>query len=656
MKTHRLFGLCRPPAATPFANGPARWVWLMGLLWLGISALAPATLRAQTLAQVDPAKSWQGYMNVFNLPADGGGYQFGSAWGAGDLRATFVGGTNLVLQPCTNVWETTNTYWVKADGVSPNKNMDASFYVQDDTLVGQNLTFVGTCLSNTLTGDYSSQAFIKIFDGGYNLLASVTTNLIAGQFFSITLAAVAGAVHVQYGFETVGPDANPATADSLGQVVIAVPVGVTVVTDPAKFWAGYMAWAPVDPGSAYGGYGAGAWGVADLRAIFTQTNLVLLPNTNTYNPTDPYWVNTNADTGANIMTASCYVTDDTIVNTNVIFTGYCRSYTLASNYTAYAFIKMFNSDYSAYLGGAYSGQLVGGQSFAISLVTTGAAHVQYGYEMVGPNANPATADSLGQVVLALSAPVAPPTVLAEPTNNAPAPALPAWSVISMYNSSGVYTDSPGISWYATWGAVASQGDYTITNTSRIVKKYAGLQYCGIEFYANPINVTGYDMLHLDIWTPNANQLGIKLVSLTAGTQDPQVNIPPSSGLITSNHWVGLDIPLSAFKAVRPDWDPSNLQQMLLVDNSTAGPGIQGGTFYVDNVYFYTAPSLAAGISGGQLTLSVPTRSGVNYTVQYKTNLTDATWQTLTNFTGDGSTPILSEPLDQPSRFYRLMIQ
>lgn len=627
--------------------------------WFAVSGAIG--IHAQALVQVDPAKTWSGFMNVSDLPADGGAHQFGSVWGTSDLRAAFVGGTNLVLKPNTNVWETTDTYWVKADGTSPNKNMDANFYVQDDSLISLNVTFVGACVSNNLDSAYSSQAFIKIFDGSFNLLGSATTNLVEGQSFSITAAAVAGAAHVQYGFETIGPDANPATADSLGEVIVAVPIGVTVTTDPAKFWAGYMAWNPVDPGSAFGGYGASAWGTADLRAEFTTTNLLLSPNTNTYNPTDPYWVNTDTGAGANVMTASFYVTDDTIVNTNVIFNGYCRSNTLTSDYSSRAFIKIFNSDYSANLGSVYSDPLAGGQSFSINLATTGAAHVQYGYETVGPNANPATASSSGQVVLALSSAATPPAPLQFPTNNAPTPTPSPAAVTSMYNSSSNYTDSSGISWYATWGAVTSQGDYLITNTSRIVRNYNGLQYCGVEFYSNPINVTAYNTFHIDVWTPNANQLGIKLVSLTGGTQDPQVNISPASGLITSNHWVSLDIPLSAFQAANPSWDPSNLQQMLLVDNSTAGSGAQGGSFYVDNVYFYTAssvtsPQISVTQSAGNLSLSFPTQNGASYTVQYKTNLTDAAWQTLTNFTGSGSTQIIADPLNQKSRFYRLSIQ
>jgi hypothetical protein len=173
---------------------------------------------AQTTVNVDPGSPWIGYMNVFNLPADGGAYQFGGSWGTADLRAAFSGNT-LTLAPCTNVWETTDTYWVKADGVSPNKQMDANMYVQNDALAGQTVTFLGGTVANTLSGQYTVDAFIKDFNSSYSLVGSSTVQLIPGQFFDFSLATQAGD-HIQYGFEMIGPDANPFTAGSLGFVQI----------------------------------------------------------------------------------------------------------------------------------------------------------------------------------------------------------------------------------------------------------------------------------------------------------------------------------------------------------------------------------------------------------------------------------------------------
>jgi hypothetical protein len=99
--------------------------------------------------------------------------------------------------------------------------VDASFYIQNDALEGQTVTFSGTCLNNSLVSPYTSTVFIKEFDGSYNVINSTTATPVAGQPFSITLTTGAGA-HIQYGFETVGPDANPATVSTLGNVVYQV--------------------------------------------------------------------------------------------------------------------------------------------------------------------------------------------------------------------------------------------------------------------------------------------------------------------------------------------------------------------------------------------------------------------------------------------------
>jgi len=177
---------------------------------------------SQTTLSVDSTKPWIGFMNVFALPGDGGGYMFGSAWGTAALRANFdVTGTNFVtLTPNTNVYNSTDAYWVKPDG-SGNKNMDASFYVQDDTLAGQTLTFSGTCISDTLVSPFTSVAFIKDFAPDYSFSTPVTATLVTGQTFSITLSTSPGD-HIQYGFETIGPDVNPGLLDSYGKVVIEV--------------------------------------------------------------------------------------------------------------------------------------------------------------------------------------------------------------------------------------------------------------------------------------------------------------------------------------------------------------------------------------------------------------------------------------------------
>ena len=178
---------------------------------------------AQTTVTIDSTKPWGGFMNVFNLPADGGAYVFGQGWGTADLRGFFdITGTNtLTLTPNTNVYNPSSSFWVKPDG-SGNKTMDASFLIQNDALLGQGITFNGTCVSNTLDAGYTSVAFIKEFDSNFgNIINQTTVTPVTGQPFSIFLQSTSGA-HIQYGFETIGPDANPTNLVNLGKVVYAV--------------------------------------------------------------------------------------------------------------------------------------------------------------------------------------------------------------------------------------------------------------------------------------------------------------------------------------------------------------------------------------------------------------------------------------------------
>jgi hypothetical protein len=174
---------------------------------------------SQVSVGVDPGKSWYGYMNVYSLPADGGGYLWGSPWGVSDLPAVFSGST-LTLSPNVSAYNPADPYWVKPDG-SGNKQMEANFYVEDLSSGGKTLTFSGLTVANTLASGYYAQAFIKEFGPGYSWVGWDFMPLVGGSSFSVTRAIGAGNI-TQFGFMAVGPDANPATVGSLGSAIIAV--------------------------------------------------------------------------------------------------------------------------------------------------------------------------------------------------------------------------------------------------------------------------------------------------------------------------------------------------------------------------------------------------------------------------------------------------
>ena len=189
-----------------------------------------STSKADSTVTVNPGASWQGFMNVFELPSNGGAYVFGSGWGVADLNASFSGPT-LTLTP--NTIGDASSFWYTPSGgpgATGNKTMDANMYVETTgTYVGQNLTFTGQVLANTLVSPYTSVAFIKDFAPDYSSFNTVTTPLINGVF-SISLATVNDpARHVQFGFETIGPDVWVTDVAGKGLVQItAVPEPSTV--------------------------------------------------------------------------------------------------------------------------------------------------------------------------------------------------------------------------------------------------------------------------------------------------------------------------------------------------------------------------------------------------------------------------------------------
>ena len=69
-----------------------------------------------------------------------------------------------------------------------------------------------------------------------------------------------------------------------------------------------------------------------------------------------------------------------------------------------------------------------------------------------------------------------------------------------------------------------------------------------------------------------------------------------------------------------------------------------------------APTITPSLSGGTLNLSFPTQVGFAYTVQTKTNLTDATWHTLTVTNGTGSPIVLNSTAGAAHAFFRLSVQ
>jgi hypothetical protein len=111
-------------------------------------------------------------------------------------------------------------------------------YVLDDELLGQNITYTGNVISNTIADGYEVKAFVKTLDANYGLINETTAPLDNTGVFAINYNSnnYPGAVHLQYGFSVRGLNANPVNMESNGNVVIgAVAAGTPDFAKNAVF-------------------------------------------------------------------------------------------------------------------------------------------------------------------------------------------------------------------------------------------------------------------------------------------------------------------------------------------------------------------------------------------------------------------------------------
>lgn len=186
--------------------------------------LSIPTMNAQNAVTADPSAEFLGFANVFNTPADGGEFVFGSGWGVPDLQTIVdVDASTITLQPNFNTYADNpgDDFWINPTTMLGNKVFEGNTFVEDATLAGSELTFSGGVVSNTLDPSYVAVAFIKVFNADFSVLKEETTPLVGGQNFEVTFTNVEAAdAIVQYGWKITGLNANPDEEAALGSIVI----------------------------------------------------------------------------------------------------------------------------------------------------------------------------------------------------------------------------------------------------------------------------------------------------------------------------------------------------------------------------------------------------------------------------------------------------
>jgi hypothetical protein len=175
--------------------------------------------------------------------------------------------------------------------------------------------------------------------------------------------------------------------------------------------------------------------------------------------------------------------------------------------------------------------------------------------------------------------------LTAPTVAAPTPTKPAANVISIF--SNAYVDVPNTNWNPNWGQSTIVTDVQIAGND--TKKYANLNYQGIEFGTPAINASTMQFLHVDLWTPNCTAFEIVLIN--PGPVEQGVTVNP-----TAPGWNSFDIPLTSYSAIALN----NIFQIKLV-----GTPFGSSLVYMDNLYFYKNAVIAAPLVGAPVPTALP---------------------------------------------------
>lgn len=183
----------------------------------------------------------------------------------------------------------------------------------------------------------------------------------------------------------------------------------SVTIDPAKLNLGFMNVfnLPVPAGDGAFQFASG-WGFGDLNASYSGSTLTFTPNT--IGDPDPYWYKGGGGMGHpgnKQMEANGYAEDNSgaLSGVNVRFSGQVLSNTLTAAHTIVAFIKDFAPDFSSFNESHVSLPLSG--PFTLTLATNPASgrHVQYGFQMVGPDVWVTDIAAFGKVVMSPYLPV-----------------------------------------------------------------------------------------------------------------------------------------------------------------------------------------------------------------------------------------------------------
>ncbi len=170
------------------------------------------------------------------------------------------------------------------------------------------------------------------------------------------------------------------------------------------------------------------------------------------------------------------------------------------------------------------------------------------------------------------------TEILAPIVAAPAPpSRSAADVVSIF--SDAYTNVTLSELPTTWSA---GGFEAINLNNDNIWKLTNLDFIGmVSNYATGIDLSAMEKMHIDYWVPEGvtNELLVKIVNTVDGGEDIE-----SLGTTVSGTWQSIDIDMAGF-------DGGNLSNKEKITQILIDSDGLAGVVYIDNFYFYKAPSV-----------------------------------------------------------------
>ncbi len=164
------------------------------------------------------------------------------------------------------------------------------------------------------------------------------------------------------------------------------------------------------------------------------------------------------------------------------------------------------------------------------------------------------------------------TEILAPIASAPTPPSRSTAdVVSIF--SDVYTDVSGSNFYPNWGQATQYTAFDLNGDAII--QYTNLNYQGIDI-GSEIDASSMETLRIDIWTADATSINV--YPLPNGVQPADERFVTLT--LVPNQWNSFDIPMTDF--TNQGLPTNNLKQFKFVGS---------GTVFIDNLYFFKAPSV-----------------------------------------------------------------